>query len=205
MKDVVIIGIAGGTASGKTTLAQKIKDYFNDDVLLLCQDYYYKPLDHLTLEERKKVNFDHPNAFDTDLLIEHLRALKRGEDIQRPVYSFINHTRTGETVTEPGKRVIIIEGILLFENKILRDLMDIKVFVETDADIRLIRRLVRDIKERGRDLGFVIEQYISTVKPMHEDFIEPSKKYADIIIPEGGMNEVALSMLVDKINSILKR
>jgi len=203
MNEVVIIGIAGGTGSGKTTLARKLKEVFNDDVLLLCQDYYYKSFAHLSLEERKKLNFDHPNAFDTDLLIQQLSSLKQGKSIQRPVYSFIEHSRLPKVLEEEPKRVIIVEGILIFENKDLCDLMDIKVFVDTDADIRFIRRLIRDIKERGRDLDNIVEQYLTTVKPMHEEFVETNKKYADIIIPEGGMNHIAVSMLLDKIKSIL--
>jgi uridine kinase len=203
MEEIVVIGFAGGTGSGKTTLAKRLKEVFEDDVLFLCQDYYYKPLDHLPMEERKKNNFDHPDSFDTDLLINQIRQLKDYKSIKRPVYSFIEHTRLSKAVTEQPKHVILIEGILIFDNKELRDLMDIKVFVDTDSDIRLSRRLLRDIHERGRDLDSVINQYINTVKPMHEEFVEPSKKYADIIIPEGGMNHVAVSMLLDKIKSIL--
>lgn len=203
MEKPVIIGIAGGAGSGKTTLAQRLKDVFNNDVLLLCQDYYYKSFDKLSFDERKKLNFDHPNAFDTALLIEHIELLKKNISIKRPVYSFIEHRRTQEIIEEDSKKVVILEGILIFENKKLRDLMDIKVFVDTDSDIRIIRRILRDIKERGRDLDNIIEQYLTTVKPMHEEFIEPSKKFADIIIPEGGMNHIAVSMLLDKIQSIL--
>ncbi len=205
MEDAVLIGIAGGTGSGKTTLAKRLKEDFHNDVLLLCQDYYYKSHNDLSYEERRKLNFDHPNAFDTDLLIEQLTSLKNHQPIHRPVYSFIEHDRLDETIYEEAKRVIILEGILIFENAKLRELMDIKVFVDTDADIRFARRLVRDIHERGRDIDSVVEQYINTVKPMHEAFIEPSKKHADIIIPEGGMNDVAFSMLVDKIKSILDK
>ena len=203
MKETVVIGIAGGTGSGKTTLAKRLKSVFEDEVLFLCHDFYYKSLDHLSMEERHLNNFDHPNSFDTDLLIEHVRQLKKHNTIRRPVYSFIEHTRLPEAVTEYPKRVILIEGILIFENKELRDLMDIKVFVDTDADIRLSRRILRDIHERERNLDSVINQYLNTVKPMHEEFVEPSKKYADIIIPEGGMNHVAISMLLDKIRAIL--
>lgn len=203
MKEVVIIGIAGGSGSGKTTLARKLQEVFKDDVLILSQDYYYKSFDDLPFEERKKINFDHPNAFDTHLLIQHIKLLKKYKPIKRPVYSFIEHKRLDETVEEKPKRVIIVEGILIFENKELANLMDIKVFVDTDADIRFIRRLLRDIKERGRDIESVINQYLTTVKPMHEEFVEPSKKSADIIIPEGGMNYIAVSMLIDKIRFIL--
>ncbi|GAB6087652.1 uridine kinase [Alkaliphilus crotonatoxidans] len=203
MTQAVIIGIAGGTGSGKTTLARRLKEGFEDDVLLLCQDYYYHSFNHLSHEERKKLNFDHPNAFDTQLLIEQLKSLKNFEAIRRPVYSFIEHLRLEETVEEAPKKVIILEGILIFENPELVELMDIKVFVDTDSDIRFARRLIRDIHDRGRDIDSVINQYLNTVKPMHEAFVEPSKKKADIIIPEGGMNHVAYSMLVDKVNSIL--
>lgn len=205
MKQAVIIGIAGGTGSGKTTLARRLKEDFKDDILLLCQDYYYHSFNHLSHEERKKLNFDHPNAFDMKLLIEQLKQLKNFETIERPVYSFIEHLRQKETVVEKPKRVILLEGILIFENPELVELMDIKVFVDTDADIRFARRLVRDIHDRGRDIDSVVSQYLNTVKPMHEAFIEPSKKRADIIIPEGGMNHVAFSMLVEKIKSILRK
>lgn len=203
MKHAVLIGIAGGTGSGKTTLATRLKDTFGDDVVLLCQDFYYNSFDNLGYEERKQLNFDHPDAFDSKLLIEQLKKLKRFEPVERPTYSFVEYRRLDETVREEPKRVIILEGILIFENVQLAELMDIKVFVDTDADIRLARRLMRDIHDRGRSLDSVIEQYLNTVKPMHEAFVEPSKKNADIIIPEGGMNNVAFSMLVDRIKSII--
>lgn len=203
MKHAVLIGIAGGTGSGKTTLARRLKDTFGDDVVLLCQDFYYNSFDNLTYEERKRLNFDHPDAFDSKLLTEQLKKLKRFETVERPTYSFVEYRRLDETVREEPKRVIILEGILIFENPQLAELMDIKVFVDTDADIRLARRLMRDIHERGRNLDSVVEQYLNTVKPMHEAFVEPSKKNADVIIPEGGMNNVAFSMLVDRIKSIL--
>lgn len=203
MKHAVLIGIAGGTGSGKTTLARRLKKTFGNDVVLLCQDYYYKPFDNLILEQRKQVNFDHPDAFDSKLLVEQLKKLKNFEPINRPTYSFVEYTRFKETVREEPKRVIILEGILIFENPEVVELMDIKVFVDTDADIRLTRRLMRDIHERGRNLDSVVNQYLNTVKPMHEAFIEPSKKNADVIIPEGGMNNVAFSMLEDRIKSII--
>lgn len=203
MKQAVIIGIAGGTGSGKTTLARRLKEAFEEDVVLLCQDYYYKSFNHLCLEERKKLNFDHPNSFDTELLIQDLKRLRQLQSIERPVYSFVQHMRLKETHQELSKRVVILEGILIFENPELAKLMDIKVFVDTDADIRFARRLMRDINDRGRDINSVVNQYLQTVKPMHEAFVEPSKKNADIIIPEGGMNNVALSMLVDKVYRIL--
>ncbi|BCZ47043.1 uridine kinase [Clostridium gelidum] len=203
MQDVMVIGIAGGSGSGKTTLSKRIKEVFNTEVVILCHDYYYKSNEGIALEERKKLNYDHPNSFDTDLLIDQLKRLKEGNTIYHPVYSFVEHTRLNETVEVKPTKVIIIEGILIFENKELCDLMDIKVFVDTDADVRIIRRLLRDVQERGRDLDSVVNQYLSTVKPMHEEFVDPSKRRADIIIPEGGENEVALSMLLEKIKSLL--
>ena len=199
----VIIGIAGGTGSGKSTLAENIEKEFKNDITMLSHDYYYKSNSELPLEERKKLNYDHPDAFETDLLIEHLTKLKNGEKIRRPSYSFVKHLREEETYEVVPKKVIIVEGILLFENQTLRDMMDIKIFVDADADVRFIRRLLRDVKERGRNLDSVVEQYTTTVKPMHEQFVEPSKKYADIIVPGGGYNMVALNMIVEKIRSII--
>lgn len=203
MRDVMVIGIAGGSGSGKTTLAQKIKEVFEEDVIILCHDYYYKSNDCISLEDRKKLNYDHPDSFDTDLLIEHLKRLKEMDTIYHPVYSFVDHTRLKETVEVKPAKVIIVEGILIFENKQLCDLMDIKVFVDTDSDVRIIRRLLRDVQERGRDLDSVVNQYLSTVKPMHEEFVDPSKKRADIIIPEGGCNTVALNMLLERIKNFI--
>lgn len=199
----IIIGIAGGTGSGKSTLAENIEKEFKHNITMLSHDYYYKSNDNLPFEERKKLNYDHPDAFETDLLIDHLTKLKNGETIRRPSYSFVEHLREKETYEVVPKKVIIVEGILLFENKTLRDMMDIKIFVDADADIRFIRRLLRDVQERGRTLDSVVEQYCTTVKPMHEQFVEPSKKYADIIVPEGGYNQVALNMIVEKIRSII--
>lgn len=199
----IIIGIAGGTGSGKSTLAKNIEKEFKHNITMLSHDYYYKSNDGLPFEERKKLNYDHPDAFETNLLIEHLTKLKNGETIRRPSYSFVEHLREKETYEVVPKKVIIVEGILLFENKTLRDMMDIKIFVDADADIRFIRRLLRDVQERGRTLDSVVEQYCTTVKPMHEQFVEPSKKYADIIVPEGGYNQVALNMIVEKIRSII--
>lgn len=199
----VIIGIAGGSGSGKTTFAQNLKNEFNDEILVLSHDYYYKNHPDLSFEERKKLNYDHPNAFDTDMLVEHLIELKKGNSISHPIYSFVRHNREDYTVTVEPKKIIIVEGILLFENKSLRDLMDIKIFVDTDADIRFIRRLVRDVNDRGRTIDSVIEQYCATVKPMHEQFVEYSKKYADLIVPEGGNNKVALSIVKEQIKNIL--
>lgn len=199
----IIIGIAGGTGSGKSTLADNIKKEFEKDISMLSHDYYYKNNATLTYEERTKLNYDHPDAFDTDLLIEHLKELKKGNSIQMPQYSFVNHLREKETIKVIPKKVIVLDGILIFENKELRDLMDIKIFVDTDADIRFIRRLLRDVQDRGRTIDSVIEQYCTTVKPMHEQFVEPSKKYADIIVPEGGYNHVALNMIIEKIRNTI--
>ncbi len=204
MKDIIVIGIAGGTGSGKSTLIKKIKEEFHDEITILSHDFYYKQHDDISFEERKKLNYDHPNAFDTDLMIEHVRRLAAGETIERPVYDFTIHNRINETVLVRPAKVIVVEGILLFENKELLDLFDIKVFIDTDADVRIIRRILRDVNERGRTLESVVHQYLTTVKLMHEQFVEPSKKYADIIIPEGGFNRVALEMLNERIHALLK-
>ena len=203
MQRTMVIGIAGGTGSGKSTLADRLKEAFEGEMVSLSHDYYYKSNDHLTYEERTKLNYDHPDAFDTELLIEHVKQLKEGKAIEHPVYSFVEHTRMKETVKVEPARVILVDGILIFENKELCDLMDIKVFVDTDADVRIIRRLLRDVQERGRSLDSVISQYLNTVKPMHEEFVEPSKKRADIIIPEGGFNSVALDMLLERVRSFI--
>lgn len=203
MKNVVIIGVSGGSASGKTTVANRIKEAFTDSVELLSHDFYYLPHDELPLEERKNLNYDHPNAFDTKRLIEDILKLKQYIPIERPVYSYTIHNRLPETVKVNPAKVIIVEGFMIFENTELRELLDIKVFVDTDADERLIRRIIRDVNERGRSLESVITQYISTVKPMHELFVEPYKKYADVIIPRGGKNDVAMEMLIHRIKGIL--
>ena len=203
--NVTVIGIAGGTGSGKSTLVKRLQEAFHEaDVATLCHDYYYKAHPELSYEERTSLNYDHPQAFDTDMLVEHIRALKNNVPIERPVYSFVEHNRMAESVPVKPSKVIIIDGILIFENKELRDLMDIKVFVDTDADIRLARRILRDVRERGRSMESVISQYTSTVKPMHEEFVEPSKRYADVIIPEGGFNSVAVAMLIQNIRSIVE-
>ena len=201
---VTVIGVAGGTGSGKSTLVRRLQEAFScEDVATLCHDYYYKAHPELSYEERTQLNYDHPDAFDTDMLVEHVSALKNGEVIERPVYSFVEHNRTDERVVVQPSKVVIIDGILIFENKELRDQMDIKVFVDTDADLRLARRILRDVRERGRSMESVVNQYTTTVKPMHEQFVEPSKKYADVIIPEGGFNSVAVQMLIQNIRSLI--
>ena len=201
----LIIGIAGGSCSGKTSVTHAIYDVFKDhSVAVIEQDYYYKDQSHLTFEERLLTNYDHPLAFDTDLLIEHIHTLLDRKSIEKPVYDYVNHTRSNEVVHVEPKDVIIVEGILVLEDERLRGLMDIKLFVDTDSDIRIIRRIQRDIKERGRTADSVIEQYITAVRPMHNMFIEPTKRYADVIIPEGGDNEVAIDLMVTKIKTILE-
>ena len=202
---VTVIGVAGGTGSGKSTLVKRLQEAFaGDDVVTLCHDYYYKAHPELTYEERTKLNYDHPAAFDTDMLVDHIKALKANVAIEHPVYSFVDHNRTDEKVAVKPSKVIIVDGILIFENRELRELMDIKVFVDTDADIRLARRILRDVRDRGRSMESVIDQYTTTVKPMHEEFVEPSKKHADVIIPEGGFNSVSVAMLIENIRSIIK-
>ncbi|WP_369794002.1 uridine kinase [Porphyromonas sp. COT-108 OH1349] len=202
--NTTVIGVAGGSASGKSTLVNRLLEAFSDEsVVIISHDYYYKANDDLTMEERVKQNYDHPSSFDTDMLIQHIRLLKSGIPVRRPVYSFKEHNRMSETVLVKPARVIILDGILILENKQLRDLMDIKIFVDTDADVRLGRRLVRDVQERGRDMDSVLTQYFSTVKPMHDEFVEPSKRYAHLIIPEGGFNSVALTFLIENIKTLL--
>ena len=202
---MLIVGIAGGTGSGKTTVVRKIINKLpKDEVAVLSQDSYYKDNGHLPIEERQKINFDHPNALEFDLLVEHLKELKKGNPINEPNYSYITCTRSKETNLVKPKDVIIVEGILVLTNKQLRDLFDIKVFVYADADDRLTRVIRRDIIERGRTTEHVLNRYAETVKPMHEQFIEPSKKYADLIVPEGGNNKVAIDILVSIIEKNLK-
>ncbi|EMT46273.1 MULTISPECIES: uridine kinase [Anoxybacillus] len=205
-KKPVVIGVAGGSGSGKTTVTKAIYEHFQGhSILMLEQDYYYKDQSHLPFEERLKTNYDHPLAFDNDLLIEHINKLLNYEPIDKPVYDYTLHTRSNDVIRVEPKDVIILEGILVLEDERLRNLMDIKVYVDTDADIRIIRRLLRDIKERGRTLESVIEQYVNVVRPMHNQFIEPTKRYADIIIPEGGHNHVAIDLMVTKIQTILEQ
>lgn len=201
--DVVIIGVAGGSASGKTTVANRLKEEFAGSVELISHDCYYKAHDDMPFEDRCRLNYDHPTAFDTELLIHDIHELKAGRAIEEPIYDYTIHNRAKETKTIHPAKVIIIEGFLIFENVELRDLMDIKIYVDTDADERIIRRILRDVEERGRSLTSVINQYCETVKPMHEQFVEPTKKYADIIVPRGGMNEVAIKMLIERIKAFL--
>ena len=205
-KKPIVIGVTGGSGSGKTSVSRKILANFPD--LTICkidQDYYYKDQSHMPFEERIKTNYDHPFAFDTDLLIEHMNKLINFESIEEPVYDYENHTRSDKTIHQEPKDVILIEGILILEDERLRNLMDIKVYVDTDDDIRIIRRIKRDMVERGRTLDSIINQYMSVVKPMHHQFIEPTKKFADIIIPEGGSNRVAIDLMTTKIASILTK
>ncbi len=200
----VLIGIAGGSASGKTLVAQRVtEDLGSRKVYIIKQDSYYKSLNGLPIEERRRQNYDHPDAFDRDLLAEQLRILLEGGAIEMPVYDFKRHLRTRRAISVSGCQIIIIEGILILDDPLLRALMDIKVYIDTDSDIRLLRRIQRDVSERGRTLESVLAQYEETVRPMHMQFIEPSKRYADVIIPEGGHNHVAIDLLVTKIRSIL--
>lgn len=200
----VVIGVSGGSGSGKSSVSSKMLETFEGlSVMLLQQDSYYKNQSNLPFEERLKTNYDHPLAFDNDLFFEHLTTLIHGGTIEKPVYDFTNHTRSEETVFESSRDVIIVEGILILDDKRIRDLMDIKVYVDTDDDIRLARRILRDINERGRSVDSVIKQYVEVVKPMFHQFIEPTKRYADIIVPEGGYNQVAIDLLTTKIATIL--
>lgn len=201
--DILVIGIAGGSGSGKSTITNILAEKFGSDVTVIKHDDYYKAHDELTYEERCKINYDHPDAFDTEMLCGHLEKLKKGEKIICPVYDFTVHNRSDKTQVISPSRVIIIDGILVLNDKRLRDLMDIKIYVDTDADVRVLRRIKRDFYERARSLDSVIGQYLDTVKPMHEMYVEPSKKYADIIIPEGGQNIVALEMLSDRVRAHL--
>ncbi|MCD6181948.1 MAG: uridine kinase [Candidatus Cloacimonetes bacterium] len=200
----IIIGIGGGTGSGKTTIADAIKREVGDPITIITQDSYYQDFDHLSIEERARINFDHPSAFDNALLISHITQLKNQQAIEMPVYDYVHHVRTKNTIRQKPTKIIIIEGILIYENPILRKLMDIKIFVDTDADVRILRRIKRDMNERGRTLDSVIDQYQKTVRPMHMEFVEPSKRFADIIIPEGGSNAIAIDMLVGKIRNVLQ-
>lgn len=205
-KKPIIIGVSGGSGSGKTSVSRAIFNNFpNHSIMMLEHDSYYKDQRHLSFEERLKTNYDHPFAFDTDLLIEHLEKLLNYETIEKPVYDYVAHTRSTETVIQEPKEVIILEGILILEDKRLRDLMDIKIYVDTDDDIRIIRRIKRDMVERGRTLDSIIDQYLSVVKPMYHQFIEPTKRYADVIVPEGGENHVAIDLINTKVATYFQK
>ena len=201
MGDVITIGIAGGTGSGKTTITRRLLQRFPDSVSVVYHDNYYKAHNDMSYEERAKLNYDCPDAFDTELLLRNLAALRRGEEIRCPVYDYTVHNRSEKTVLVKPAPVVIVEGILIFEDRRICDLLDIKIFVDTDADVRILRRIVRDVRDRGRSLESVVDQYLTTVKPMHEMYVEPSKRNADIIIPEGGHNLVAMDMLIERINA----
>lgn len=205
MGDVLVIGIADGSGSGKTTLTNQIAAQLKESVTVIKHDDYYKAHDEMTYEERCRLNYDHPNAFDTELMIEHLKLLRQGRSVECPVYDYTVHNRSKDTVIINPGQVIIVEGILIFENKALCELMDIRIFVDTDADLRIIRRIQRDVMERARSLDSVISQYLHTVKPMHEQFVEPSKKNANIIVPEGGYNQVAMEMIRNHILNHLEK
>lgn len=198
------IGIAGGTGSGKTTITRNIVEAFGSEVSVLHHDSYYKSHDDLSYEERTKLNYDHPNSFDNELFIEHIRALKNGESVLSPVYDYTVHNRSKVTELIEPARVLVVEGILIYAEQAICDELDIKIFVDTDADVRILRRIMRDVKKRGRTLESVVDQYLMTVKPMHEQFVEPSKRRADIIVPEGGRNRVAIDMVIDRIRGYLR-
>ncbi len=199
----IVIGIAGGTASGKTTVAEKIFEEFGNDAVLLSHDWYYKQHDDLDDEQRRRLNYDHPDSLDTALLVEHVKELKKGNAIMHPTYDFAHNRRTDTWVRTESAKIIIVEGILIYTDSKLCKLCDVKLFVDADADVRFIRRLSRDVNERGRTMDSVINQYLGTVKPMHEQFVEPSKRKADLIIPQGGHNQIAISMIVDAIRKKL--
>ena len=205
MEDILVIGIAGGTGSGKTTLVKRLVEYFGDHVCVVSHDNYYRRHDEMTYEERCLINYDEPAAFENDLMAAHLDALRQGQSVECPVYDYTVHNRSDETVIIPAKRVILVEGILIFADEALRRRMDIRIFVDTDADIRLCRRIKRDVNKRARSLESVLTQYQQTVKPMHEKYVEPSKRYANLVVPEGGKNEVALDMIVERIKRHLNR
>jgi len=205
MERPILLGIAGGTASGKTLVARRVvEDLGSSEVVIIDQDSYYREMGHLSEEERARINYDHPDAFDREFLLEHMQTLLRGQPIDKPVYDYKHHMRLAETFRIEGHSVIIMEGILVLEDPALRRLMDIKVFIDTDADLRLIRRIRRDVRDRGRSLESILTQYEEQVRPMYEQFIAPSKRYADIIIPEGGKNRVAVDLLVTKVRALLR-
>ena len=201
MGKVMTIGIAGGTGSGKTTITRRLQQRFADNVSVIYHDNYYKAHNDMSYEERSRLNYDCPDAFDTGLMVRDLRALRSGHSVHCPVYDYTVHNRSDKTVLVNPSPVIIVEGILIFQDPQLCELLDIKIFVDTDADVRILRRIVRDVRDRGRSLQSVVDQYLTTVKPMHEMYVEPSKRNADIIVPEGGHNLVAMDMLIERINA----
>lgn len=205
MDNIITIGIAGGTGSGKTTITKRIMDRFGDDVSVIYHDNYYWARDELSLEERQALNYDHPDAFETALMTGHLRALRRGESVKCPIYDYSEHNRSDKTLLIQPASVIVVEGLLVFYYPELLEQMDIKIYVDTDADVRILRRILRDVKTRGRSLDSVVAQYLNTVKPMHEQFVEPSRRKADIIVPEGGHNNVAMEMIIDRIRSHMEK
>ena len=203
-RKICVLGVAGGSASGKTTIINKIKDHFGDDIAVISHDNYYKAHNDMPFEERCKLNYDHPDSFESERMAEDVRRLIKGHSIEMPVYDYCVHNRSDETITVEPKSVIIMEGILVLENRELRDLMDIRIYVDTDADERLMRRIRRDMENRGRSIDSIINQYSHTVKPMHEEFVEPSKKYADVIIPRGGENEAGIDILITYLTKMLQ-
>ena len=205
MEDIMVIGIAGGTGSGKTTITKKLMQHFGGDVSVIYHDNYYKAHHNMSYEERSKLNYDHPDSFDTDLLIQAVKDLKAGRSVTCPVYDYTIHDRSDQVIVVKPAKVVIVEGILIFQSRELCQQMDIKIYVDTDADVRILRRIVRDVRDRGRSLDSVVNQYLSTVKPMHEQFVEPSKRNADIIIPEGGHNQVAMEMVMERVRAHIER
>lgn len=202
----IVFGVAGGTASGKTTVAHSILEAVGaSQVAYLAHDAYYRDMSHLPLDERARLNYDHPQSLETDLLVQHVRQLLAGEDVQVPIYDFTEHRRTSDTKAVTASPIVLVEGILIFTHRQLRELMDIKVYVDTDPDVRFIRRMARDMQERGRSLESIVKQYMETVRPMHLEFVEPSKRYADVIIPRGGLNKVALDMVVSRLMELLRQ
>ena len=205
MDDIMVVGIAGGTGSGKTTITKKLMQRFGGDVSVIYHDNYYKAHHNMSYEERSKLNYDHSDSFDTDLLIQAVKDLKAGRSVTCPVYDYTIHDRSDKVIVVKPAKVIIVEGILIFQSRELCQQMDIKIYVDTDADVRILRRIVRDVRDRGRSLDSVVNQYLSTVKPMHEQFVEPSKRNADIIIPEGGHNQVAMEMVMERVRAHIER
>ena len=205
MDAIMVVGIAGGTGSGKTTITKKLMQRFGGDVSVIYHDNYYKAHHNMSYEERSRLNYDHPDSFDTDLLIQAVKDLKAGRSVTCPVYDYTIHDRSDQVIVVKPAKVVIVEGILIFQSRELCQQMDIKIYVDTDADVRILRRIVRDVRDRGRSLDSVVNQYLSTVKPMHEQFVEPSKRNADIIIPEGGHNQVAMEMVMERVRAHIER